>query len=318
MRMINFKTRICEIFDIEYPILLGGMAWVGTAKLAAAVSNAGGLGIIGAGAMDGEMLRREIERYRTMSDKNFGVNIILLSPYADELVEVVMEEKVPVVSFGAGNPTKYIPKLKEKGIKVISVVSSDSLARLVERSGADVIVAEGMESGGHIGDVTTVVLVRKIVDTVKIPVVAAGGIVDGRGFLAMLALGAEGVQMGTRFVASLECEAHENYKKKILKASIRDTVVTGLKLGHPARVIRNKLTRKVLELEEFGNTEEAEKFLIGTLRKAFEGDVDNGSVMAGQSSGLIEDLKSVKEIMEDIVREAHDTLTELSHKFLGR
>lgn len=305
------KNRVTELFGIDYPIIMGGMAWAGTAKLAAAVSNAGGLGVIGSGAMRAEQLREVIKQIRSMTDKPFGVNIMLASPYVEELLNVVMEEKVPVVTFGAGNPTRFMQKLKERGIKVVVVVASDSLAKLVEREGADAVVAEGMESGGHIGEVSTIVLVNKVARSVKIPVIAAGGIADGRAMAAAFALGAEGVQMGTRFLATVESEVHDNYKRKILSASIRDTVVTGAKLGHPARVLKTPFARQVCELE-VKSPEEAELILVGSLKRAvIDGDIDSGSFMAGQVSGLIDDIPTVKELIERIMREFFETIEKL-------
>lgn len=308
------RTRVTELLGIEYPIIMGGMAWAGTARLAAAVSEAGALGIIGSGSMTPDILREEIRRAKKLTSKPIGVNILLLSPYVDDLVKVAMEEKVAAITFGAGNPAKYIPALKEQGVKVIPVVAADSLARIVERSGADAVIAEGMESGGHIGEVTTMVLVNKVARAVKIPVIAAGGIADGRGMVAAFALGAEGVQMGTRFVATEEAEVHEEYKKRIVKASIRDTVVTGAKLGHPARVLRTPFAKKILELET-KSFEEAERLLLGSLRRAVqEGDVQTGSFMAGQSSGLISDIKPVKEVVKEIIEEFKETISALCDK----
>lgn len=304
-------NRICELFGIKYPIIMGGMSWAGTPKLAAAVSEAGGLGIIGAGPMRKDDLQKAIDEIRNLTDKPFGVNIILVSPYADELVETVIENKVPVVTFGAGNPTKYIKSLKDIGTKVVPVVASDSLARMVERSGADAIVAEGMESGGHIGEVSTFVLVNAVSRKVKIPVIAAGGIVDGRGMAASFALGAEGIQMGTRFIASTEAEIHENFKKLIIKSGIRDTVVTGASLGHSARVIKTKFAKKVKELE-VSSPEEAENILVGSLKKAvLNGNLDEGSFMAGQTAGLIDEIKTVKEIIEEIIKEFNEVIKNL-------
>ncbi len=308
------KTRVTELLNIEYPIIMGGMAWAGTAKLAAAVSEAGALGIIGSGSMTPDILREEIRKAKKLTSKPIGVNILLLSPYVDDLVKVAMEEGVSAITFGAGNPAKYIPELKEKGIKVIPVVAADSLAKLVERSGADAVIAEGMESGGHIGEVTTIVLVNKVARTVSIPVIAAGGIADGRGMAAAFALGAEGVQMGTRFVATEEAEVHEEFKRRIVKASIRDTVVTGAKLGHPARVLKTPFAKKIVELET-KSFEEAEKLLLGSLRRAVvEGDVQGGSFMAGQSSGLINDIKPVKEVIKDIMEEFEKAINQLCEK----
>ena len=311
------RTRVTELLGIEYPIVMGGMAWAGTAKLAAAVSEAGALGVIGSGHLDPDGLREEIRRAKEMTDKPIGVNILLLSPFADDLVKVAMEEGVSAITFGAGNPAKYIPQLKEKGIKVIPVVASESLAKLVERSGADAVIAEGMESGGHIGEVTTIVLVNKVARTVKIPVIAAGGIADGYGMAAAFALGAEGIQMGTRFVASEESEVHPEFKRRIVKAGIRDTVVTGARLGHPARVLKTPFAKKILELET-KSFEEAEKALLGSLRRAVkEGDVSSGSFMAGQSAGLVNDIKPVKEIVKDIIEEFKEVVNEMCEKRRG-
>ncbi|MFN4268101.1 MAG: enoyl-[acyl-carrier-protein] reductase FabK [Fervidobacterium pennivorans] len=310
---MNFKenNRICQLLNIEYPIIMGGMSWAGTPKLAAAVSNAGGLGVIGSGAMNRAQLKEAIETIRNLTDKPFGVNIILVSPYADELVDLVIEEKVPVVTFGAGNPSKYMSRLKEAKIKVLPVVASDNMARMMERIGADAVIAEGMESGGHIGEVTTLVLVNAVCRAVKIPVIAAGGIADGKSMAAMFALGAEGIQMGTRFIASTEADTHENFKKLILKSSIRDTVITGARLGHPARVIETRFAKKVKELET-KNLQEAEEILVGSLRKAVvDGNIEEGSFMAGQCVGLINEIKSVKEIITDIVNEFYATIQGL-------
>ncbi|NPU88823.1 MAG: enoyl-[acyl-carrier-protein] reductase FabK [Fervidobacterium sp.] len=310
---MNFKenNRICQLLNIEYPIIMGGMSWAGTPKLAAAVSNAGGLGVIGSGAMNRAQLKEAIETIRDLTDKPFGVNIILVSPYADELVDLVIEEKVPVVTFGAGNPSKYMSRLKEAKIKVLPVVVSDNMARMMERIGADAVIAEGMESGGHIGEVTTLVLVNAVCRAVKIPVIAAGGIADGKSMAAMFALGAEGIQMGTRFIASTEADTHENFKKLILKSSIRDTVITGARLGHPARVIETRFAKKVKELET-KNLQEAEEVLVGSLRKAVvDGNIEEGSFMAGQCVGLINEIKSVKEIITDSVNEFYATIQGL-------
>ncbi|EKF49360.1 enoyl-(acyl-carrier-protein) reductase II [Thermosipho africanus H17ap60334] len=304
-------NRICKLFNIKYPILMGGMSWAGTPRLAAAVSNAGGLGIIGAGAMKAEDLQNAIDEVRKHTDKPFGVNIILVSPFADELVEVVLKNKVPVVTFGAGNPTKYINDLKSAGIKVVPVVASENLARLVERSGADAVIAEGMESGGHIGEVTTFVLVNSVSKSVKIPVIAAGGIADGKGMAAAFALGAEGIQMGTRFIASKEAEVHENFKNLIIKSGIRDTIITGASLGHSARVIKTKFA-KIVKTLEVESPQDAENILVGSLRKAVqEGNIEQGSFMAGQSVGLIKDIKPVHEIIEEIMEEFNETVRKL-------
>ncbi len=311
------KNRVCELLGIKYPIVMGGMSWAGTPKLAAAVSNAGGLGIIGSGAMKVEHLKKAIDEIRELTDKPFGVNIILVSPYADELVDLVIQERVPVVTFGAGNPSKYIAKLKEIGTKVIPVVASDNMAKMMERIGADAVIAEGMESGGHIGEVTTLVLVNAVCRSVNIPVIAAGGIADGRAMAAMFALGAEGIQMGTRFIATYEADTHENFKKLIVKSGIRDTVVTGAALGHPARVIETRFAKKVRELE-VKNLQEAEEVLVGSLRKAVvDGNIEEGSFMAGQCVGLINEIKHVDEVMQDIMKEFIQTLEKLNDVRMG-
>lgn len=315
-----FKTKICELLNIEYPILQGGMAWVATAELASAVSEAGGLGIIGAGNMPKEILRAEIRKARSLTDKPFGVNIMLLSDYVKEQMEVVLEEGPAVITTGAGNPGPYIPALKEKEIKVIPVVASVALATRLERIGVDALIAEGNESGGHVGDLSTMVLVPQVVDAVSLPVIAAGGIADGRGFLAAIALGAEGVQMGTRFVCSEECTVHPAYKQAIIKARDRDTVVTGHPTGHPVRCLRNKLTRRFEELEAHcAPIDELEELGKGKLRAAaVEGDVEYGSLMAGEISGLIKDIKPVRRIIEDIIQEAEELLRLLGTRFLER
>ena len=271
------NNAICKLLNIKYPIFQGGMAWIGTAELASAVSNAGGLGIIGAGHMPPEILRNEIQKCKGWTDKPFGVNIMLMSPYVREVMQVVLDEKVPVVTTGAGNPGEYVPALKEIGTKVIPVVASVALARRLVRSGADAVIAEGTESGGHIGEITTMALLPQVVDAVDVPVIGAGGIADSRG-MAAFALGAKAVQMGSRFVMSEECIAHPDYKKMILKAKDRSTVVTGRTLGHPARVLANKLTRKFQEMEAAGApAEELEKLGVGSLHRAtHEGDVRLG------------------------------------------
>ncbi|MDY3108633.1 MAG: enoyl-[acyl-carrier-protein] reductase FabK [Lachnospiraceae bacterium] len=300
------KTRITEILGIEYPIIQGGMAWVAEHRLAAAVSNAGGLGIIGAASAPPEIVRAEIRKCKELTDKPFGVNVMLLNPNAEEVAKVVVEEGVKVVTTGAGNPSKYMAMWKEAGVKVIPVVASVALAKLMERGGADAVVAEGMESGGHIGFTTTMTLVPQVVDAVSIPVIAAGGIADGRGMAAALMLGAEAVQMGTRFVVAEESIVHENYKKKVIKASDIDSEITGASTGHPVRCLRNKMTRQYLELEKSGaDFMELEKLTLGSLRNAvMDGDVVNGTVMAGQIAGLIKEEKSCKEIVEEIITEA--------------
>lgn len=297
------ENMVCKLLNIKYPLFQGGMAWIGTAELASAVSNAGGLGIIGAGHMPPDILRAEIQKAKQWTNRPFGVNIMLMSPFVKEVMQVVVDEKVPVVTTGAGNPGEYIPALKAIGSKVIPVVASVALAKRLVRTGVDAVIAEGMESGGHIGEITTMALVPQIVDAVDVPVIAAGGIADSRGVAAAFALGASGVQMGTRFVLSQECIAHENYKKLVLKAKDRSTVVTGRSTGHPVRVIANRLTREYLELENHGApVEELEKLGAGKLNLAtHKGDVENGSVMIGQISGMLKDIKPVKEIIEDIM-----------------
>lgn len=297
------KNKLCQLLNIKYPILQGGMAWVATAELAAAVANAGGLGIIGAGHMPPDVLRSEIQKAKTLTNKVFGVNIMLMSPFVKEVMQVVIDERVSVITTGAGNPGEYIPALKEIGTKIIPVVASVALAKRLERTGVDAIIAEGQESGGHIGEISTMSLIPQIVDAVSIPVVAAGGIADSRGMVAAMALGAQGVQIGTRFVASLECIAHENYKNAILKAKDRATIVTGVATGHPVRVLSNKFTREYEIMERSGaSSEELENMGAGTLRIAVrEGNVDHGSVMAGQIAGMITEIKSVDEIIQNIV-----------------
>ena len=297
------ENPICKLLNIKYPIFQGGMAWIGTAELASAVSNAGGLGIIGAGHMPPDLLRAEIQKAKRWTDKPFGVNIMLMSPFVKEVMQVVVEERVPVVTTGAGNPAEYLPALKEVGTKVIPVVASVALAKRLVRSGVDAVIAEGTESGGHIGDITTMALVPQVVDAVDVPVIAAGGIGDSRGILAAFALGASGVQMGSRFVVSEECIAHPNYKNLVLKAKDRSTVVTGRSTGHPVRVIGNKMTREYAELEaNRASVEELEKFGAGRLNMAtHKGDVENGSVMIGQICGMFNEIKPVATIIEELV-----------------
>ncbi|MFU0828157.1 MAG: Enoyl-[acyl-carrier-protein] reductase FabK [Lachnoclostridium sp.] len=302
------KTCVCDLLKIEYPILQGGMAWVAEHHLAAAVSNAGGLGIIAAGSAPAEVVREEIKKTKALTDKPFGVNIMLLSPHAPQIAKVVAEEKISVVTTGAGNPEKYIPMWKEAGIAVIPVVASVALAKRMEKYGADAVVAEGCEAGGHIGELTTMALIPQVVDAVNIPVIAAGGIGDGRGMAAAFMLGAKAVQIGTRFVVANESIAHDNYKKRIISSRDIDSVVTGRSTGHPVRSIRNNMTRNYLKLEQEGKSfEELEQLTLGSLRKAVvEGDIVNGSVMAGQIAGLISKEGSCKEIIEEMVKEAKE------------
>lgn len=304
------KTRITELFGIETPIIQGGMAWVAQYPLAAAVSNAGGLGIIGAGGAPADWVRNQIQEAKKLTDKPFGVNIMLMNPEADAIAKVVAEEKVAVVTTGAGNPEPYIPMWKEAGIKVVPVVASVALAKRLERIGADAVVAEGTESGGHIGELTTMTLVPQVVDAVSIPVIAAGGIADGRGVAAAFMLGAEAVQMGTHFVAAKESIVHQNYKDRILKAKDIDSKVTGRTTGHPVRTLRNRMTSQYLKLEAEGaSLEELEMMTLGGLKKAVvDGDVDYGSVMAGQSAGLVKEELSCKELIDKLLKEAKELL----------
>lgn len=299
------KTEITKLLEIQYPIIQGGMAWVAEFHLAAAVSNAGGLGLIGAANAPAEWVREQIREAKKLTDKPFGVNIMLMSPYADEVAKIVAEEHVKVVTTGAGNPEKYMSMWKEAGIKVIPVVASVALAKRMEHCGADAVVAEGCEAGGHIGESTTMVLVPQVAGAVKIPVIAAGGIADGRGIAAAFMLGARGVQMGTHFVVADECIVHDNYKERILKASDIDTRVTGRTTGHPVRALRNETTRKYLEMEKEGASfEELEQLTLGGLRKAVvDGDVKTGSVMAGQSAGMVKERMSCQKLIEKLVRE---------------
>ena len=307
------KTELCELLNIKYPIFQGGMAWIADASLAAAVSNAGGLGIIAAMNANADWLREEIHKVRTMTDKPFGVNIMLMSPFADEVSDLVVEEKVPVVVTGAGNPGKYMKKWVEAGIKVIPVVASTAMARLVERSGATAVVAEGGESGGHIGELTTMTLVPQVCDAVKIPVLAAGGIADGRGIAAALMLGACGVQCGTRFLVAKECTVHQNYKNKILKAKDIDTIATGKRLGHPVRCLKNQFTRELFKQEYNSNIsdEKLEKMGAGALRKAAkEGDEKNGSFMAGQCAAMVHKEQTAQEMIEEMFAQAEEILNQ--------
>ena len=304
------KTDITKLFEIEYPIIQGGMAWVATAELAAAVSEAGGLGIIGAGGAPATWVRDQIKKVKEKTDKPFGVNLMLMNPEADQIAEIIAEEKIEVVTTGAGNPEKYMKMWKEAGVKVVPVVASVALAKRMERAGADAVIAEGTESGGHIGETTTMVLVPQVVDAVSIPVIAAGGIADGRGMAAAFMLGAKAVQMGTIFVAAEESIASEAYKNKIIKAKDIDTKVTGRSTGHPVRVLRNKQSQEYLRLEAEGASfEELEKLTLGGLRKAvMEGDVIHGSVMAGQIAGLVKEIRSCKDIVEGLNAEAESLL----------
>ena len=301
---------ITQILGTKYPLIQGGMANIATGAFAAAVSNAGALGLIGAGGMDLEKLRENIHLCRSLTDKPFGVNIMLMHPQADQMAQLVIEEKVPIVTTGAGNPEKYMDMWKAAGIKVIPVVASVALAKRMEKYGADAVVAEGMESGGHIGEQTTMTLVPQVVDAVSIPVIAAGGIADGRGIAAAFMLGAEAVQIGTRFVVSKESIVHENYKQRIIKAKDIDSTVTGRTHGHPVRCLRNQMTREYIKLEQEGKSfEELEYLTLGTLRKAVqEGDVTNGTVMAGQIAGMITKEQTCKEMIDEMMEQAEKLL----------
>ncbi|ABS39689.1 enoyl-[acyl-carrier-protein] reductase FabK [Clostridium botulinum] len=303
------KSIFSHMVGIKYPIIQGGMAWIADSSLAAAVSNAGGLGII-TGNAPVEWVREEIRKTKELTDKPFGVNIMLLAETADEIAQMVCDEGVKVVTTGAGNPGKYIKKWKEHGIIVIPVVPSVALAKRMEKSGADAIIAEGCESGGHVGELTTMTLIPQVVDAVDIPVIAAGGIGDGRGIAASFMLGADAVQVGTRFLVAKECTVHQNYKNKVMKAKDIDTQVTGRPTGHPVRIIRNRLSRKFQILEKEGAPlEEFEKLGRGALSKAvIEGDIDNGSVMAGQIAGLINKEQTCSEIINEIFDEAYTLL----------
>ena len=306
------KTKITELLNIEYPVIQGGMAWVADYHLAAAVSNAGGLGLIGAGAAPASFVKEQIEKCRALTDKPFGVNLMLMNPAADEIAEVIATSGVKVVTTGAGSPEKYMKMWKEAGVKVIPVVASVALAKIMEKSGADAVVAEGCESGGHIGELTTMALVPQVVDAVSIPVIAAGGIGDGRGVAAALMLGAQGVQVGTRFLVAEETNIHEAYKERVLKAKDIDAQVTGRSGGHPIRSLKNQMTRKYLQMEENGATfEELESLTVGSLRKAVvEGDVKNGTVMADQIAGMIKKKQTCKEIIVELVDEAVQIMNE--------
>ncbi len=305
------NNEICKLLGIKYPVFQGGMAWIADAELAAAVSNAGGLGIIAAMNSNGEQLREQITRAKELTDKPFGVNLMLMSPFINEAVDVVCKEGVKVVTTGAGNPAKYMEKLLGAGVKVICVVASVALAVMVERMGASAVVAEGCESGGHVGDTTTMALVPQVVDAVNIPVIAAGGIADARGMAAAFMLGAKGVQMGTRFLTAKECNVHANYKEKVLKAKDRDTIVTGKSLGHPVRALKNRMTREFTEKENTPGTtpDELEKMGAGALRRAaIEGDVKYGSCMCGQIAGLVNSEDTCQEIVEGICSGAYALL----------
>lgn len=308
------KTRITELLKIEYPVIQGGMAWVAEHSLAGAVSAAGGLGIIAAGNAPAEVIREEIRKTKEKTDRPFGVNVMLLSPHAPEVAQMVAEEKVSVVTTGAGNPERYVELWKSAGIKIIPVVASTALAKRMEKYGADAVIAEGCESGGHIGELTTMALVPQVCDAVTIPVIAAGGIGDGRGFAAALMLGADAVQMGTRFLVADECIVHENYKNRVLAAKDIDSAVTGRSHGHPIRSLRNTMTRNYLKLEAEGKSfEELELMTLGALKNAvMDGDVANGTVMAGQIAGLVNRRQTCLEIIREITAEAEEQIKKVS------
>lgn len=304
------NTSICSLLRIEYPIIQGGMAWAANACLAAAVSNGGGLGLIGAGSMNADLLRKEIRKARDLTNRPFGVNIMLMNPEVEALADVVREERVAVVTTGAGSPGKYIGAWKEAGIRVIPVVASVAYAKRMENTGVDAIIAEGTEAGGHIGDLTTMVLVPQVVDAVNIPVIAAGGIADGRGIAAAVMLGASGIQVGTRFLVCDECTIHDNYKNMVIKARDIDTLVTGRSGGHPVRTLKNKFARHLIEMEKQGASfEEMELIMVGSLRRAVQdGSLEDGSFMAGQSAGLVCRRQPAAEIIREMFLDAQKLL----------
>ena len=305
------QTKLTKLLGIRHPIIQGGMAWIADASLASAVSNAGGLGIISAMNAGADWVREEIRKCRTLTDKPFGVNIMLMSPHVEEVAQMVAEEKVPVATTGAGNPSRFVKLWKEAGIKILPVVASTALAKMVERAGVDAVIAEGGESGGHVGDLTTMALVPQVVDAVKIPVVAAGGIGDGRGMVAAFALGACGVQMGTRFLVADECTVSDEYKKKVLAAKDISTAVTGRRLGHPVRAIKNSYMNAYAKLEADSNVpdEELEKFGVGSLRLAAkEGDAEHGCFLAGQIAGMVKKRQPAKEIVDEVMAQAEQMM----------
>ncbi len=304
------KTKLTDLLGVEYPIIQGGMAWVAEAKLAAAVSNAGGVGLIAGGTAPVDYIKEQIEMAKSLTDKPFGLNIMMMSPNAADLAQLAIDEKIAVITTGAGNPGKYIEAWKNAGIKVIPVIPSVGLAKRMERAGADAIIAEGTEAGGHIGEISTMCIVPQVVDAVDIPVLAAGGIADGRGLAAVFMLGASGVQIGTRFLVAEECQVHENYTQMVLGAKDTDSAVTGRFTGHPVRSIRNRLTKKLINFERDGGTpEEFEQISVGSLRKAaVEGDLKEGSFMAGQVSGLVHKIEPAKDIVESMFSEAEEIM----------
>jgi enoyl-[acyl-carrier protein] reductase II len=309
------RTRLTDLLGIEHPIIQGGMAWTATWELASAVSNAGGLGIIGAGQMPTDVLREQIRNAKAATDRPFGVNLMLLTVHIDDLVAMVLEEGVFVVTTGAGNPGKYMPALQAKGIKVIPIAPSTAFARRLEAAGADAIIGEGMEAGGHVGELTTMVLVPLLVDAVDVPVIAAGGIADGRGIAAAFALGAEGVQLGTRFMCAEECTIHPDVKDRIIKAKDRDTVITGNSTGHPVRVLKNKLSRQIAELDRANKPDEVEALGVGRLALAMrEGECEMGSLMAGQCAAMVDKVQPAAVIVRELMDEAEETMRSLASK----
>lgn len=312
-----FKSIICKLLGIKYPLIQGGMAWIADAELASAVSNAGALGVIAAGYAPGEWVREEIRKTKQLTKKPFGLNIMLLNPKADEIARIAVEERVKVVITGAGNPGKYVKMWKENNILVFPVIPSVALAIRMERAGADAVIAEGGEAGGHVGEITTMSLIPQVADAINIPVLAAGGIADGRGLAAAWMLGASGFQIGTRFLVAYECNVHKNYKQKILNAKDTSTIVTGRQTGHPVRIIKNRLARDFQQLDKRNaSLEEYEKLGKNALcRAAREGDMDYGSVMAGQSAGLVKKEQTCKEIVEEIFLEAKKIIVEKGKLF---
>lgn len=314
-REMSLHTRLTSLLGIERPIIQGGMAWTATAELAGAVSNAGGLGIIGAGHMPTDLLRDQIRSAKLITDRPFGVNLMLLTPHIDDIVQMVLDEGIPVVTTGAGNPGKYMQALKDAGIRVLPIVPSVALAKRMESIGADALIGEGMEAGGHIGELTTMVLTPQLVDAVEVPVVAAGGIADGRGVAAAFALGAEGVQVGTRFMCAEECTIHPDVKAEVLKAKDRDTVVTGRSTGHPVRVLKNKLARQIMELDRENKAEEIEALGAGKLALAMrQGDIHMGSLMAGQAAAMVCRIEPAADIIDEMMGDAEELLRSLAGK----
>lgn len=312
------KTKICDMLNIEFPIFQGAMAWIADGTLAGSVSEAGGLGIIAGGGMPAELLREEIKTAKSITKKPFGINLMLMMEHVEAQIQVCIEEKVQVVTTGAGNPGPYMKELKENNIKVIPIVPSVALAKRMERGGADAVIVEGMEAGGHIGELTTMALVPQVVEAVSIPVIGAGGIAGGKQFAAALALGVEGIQVGTRFLVAKECGVHDNYKKAVIKARDRSTVVTGKKTGHPVRIIHNKLAKDFIRMENEGaSVEEIENFGAGKLKMAAkDGDADNGSIMAGQVAAMIKKEETCSEILIDLMTTVKEELISLSNKYL--